>query len=568
MSNNMKQYEHQQPITQHPLGRAHEWRASVLRRLPWDALLAFFGILSCAAAMIAVIIKSQNDLVENWTVSPAVYLAIFSVVANVLLRYTFAKGVEISWWVTALKEDTQVKDLHNIWLYGTSLVSAVTSGRDFNLIALAAILLALVPANAPLAQRASAATSRATTSQVLVSLVAAQTINNSMTTGQVSGRSPGISYITPDFATALQNHLVSAPISIPSEGISSCVGGICRGVVRAAGYSISCIEGSRIFDRSSRRQNETSNDGTSAFDPATVFGTSFGYFERPDRFRPGEPVINLTATFKHDRGCNGTLFLRNCTLTPATLEHRVVMANSSIALDDRYTYIDDKLVAHYETLGGSGPHPSYHGGLSLALNNMFASNVTLNFAGAVGMVLVSDGVTALRYQRKKERLPDDSAVLSECLNYWLDPTHDILMAARAIAFRVAFEGNLSGVAAQLVQAERTSVELVYRSDYMFLGLALMMIGLSALTVLPLLRSWWRLGRQVSLSPIEVARAFGAPELLVGSASNSDAGELIGDVGVRGVRYGEVVYGGGQAAPVLAFANPAAVQPPQTGVLYF
>jgi len=96
----------------------------------------------------------------------------------------------------------------------------------------------------------------------------------------------------------------------------------------------------------------------------------------------------------------------------------------------------------------------------------------------------------------------------------------------------------------------------------------MMIGLSALTVLPLLRGWWRLGRQVSLSPIEISRAFGAPELLVGSASNSDVGELISNVGERGIRYGEVVSGSSQAAPVLGFANPTVVQPPKKGVLYF
>ena len=168
-----------------------------------------------------------------------------------------------------------------------------------------------------------------------------------------------------------------------------------------------------------------------------------------------------------------------------------------------------------------------------------------------GILFATDGVTALRYQRQKEKLPDGPAMPLECLNYWLDPTHDILIAVRAIAFRVAFEGNLRGLPAQLVQAERTSADLVYQSDYRLLGLALMMIGLSALTVLPLLRGWWRL-RRVSLSPVEISRAFGAPELLVGSASNSDVGELISDVGERGnkVRRGCVwKWPGGSGAGI-------------------
>lgn len=121
-----------------------------------------------------------------------------------------------------------------------------------------------------------------------------------------------------------------------------------------------------------------------------------------------------------------------------------------------------------------------------------------------------------------------------------------------------------------MRAELLSTEVVYRSDYMFLGLALMFIGLSALAVVPLLLKWWRLGRNVSLSPIEIARAFGAPELMAGSGSNSTASELMREVGSRDIRYGEVVqgqYGGSTGTNALAFANPTMVQPPRKGATY-
>lgn len=95
----------------------------------------------------------------------------------------------------------------------------------------------------------------------------------------------------------------------------------------------------------------------------------------------------------------------------------------------------------------------------------------------------------------------------------------------------------------------------------------MFIGLSALVVVPLLLKWWRLGRNVSLSPIEIARAFGAPELIVGSGSNSSASELMREVGSRDIRYGEVVHGqyGGLTVNALAFAHPTMVQPPRKGL---
>ncbi|KAK0616899.1 hypothetical protein B0T14DRAFT_254301 [Immersiella caudata] len=556
----------QQTDDHHPPANAHEWRASVLRRLPWDALLAILGTIACAITMTVVIIKSNGDAVEHWTVSPAVYLAIISAAANILLRYTFSKGVEISWWTTAMKDDTRVKDLHNIWLHSTSLVSAVRAGRDFNLVALAAILLALVPANAPLAQRASTAASRVVTAEATVSLVAAQTINSSMATGMVTGRTTSISYVTPPFAAVLQNYLVSAPIMIAPDGALACHAGICRGAVRAAGYDMTCVPGSRIFDRSPRLPDEPTLDNASSVDPAVIFATEFHYVEWTNGLAAGEAAINLTAVFKQDGGCKGTLTLRNCTLVPATLEYRVVVANSTVALDGRYTYHDDKVVSYHATPGGSGPHESYHGGVSLALSDMFSSKVTLSFGGAVGMLMSSSGVTALRYQREKERLPvEDTALYAECRNYWLDPIDDILMAARSIAFRIAFEGNLTNVPLQTMQSEREVTELVYQSDFLFLGLALVFIVLSGLTVTPLLWNWWRLGREVSLSPVEVARAFAAPELLPGSGSNSAAEELMRDVGLREVRYGETAHG--QMARVLAFAHPGVVQPPKNGVVY-
>lgn len=508
---------------QHPPGRP--WRASVLRRLPWDALLAFFGAIASAILMIAVILKSNNDPVSHWPVAPAVYLAIISVVANILLRYAFSRGVEISWWVAAMRDDAKVKDLHYIWLYGTSLRSAFVAGRNFNLVTLAAILLALVPANAPLAQRASQTVTRTTAAEVAVPIVAAPVLGPWMTTGQITGRGHSVSYVTPSFAAVLQNHLVSAPISVSQ----ACGSGTCKGVVRAAGYEMSCVSGSQLFDKESPSNiSDIGPDGTTAFQPTTIFGTGFRYVEQPSRFAAGQPAMNLTVVYKGDGGCKGALMLRTCKLTPATLEHHVVVANASISLDGAYTYEDDSVVAYYETPGASGVQPSYHGGLALALQSMYTSNVSMNFAGAVGMQISTSGVTGLRYQRQKER--ESKTVYTECLSYWLDPTHDLLMAVREIAFRLAFQTYLTGVAPQEMRAELLSTEVVYRSDYMFLGLALMFIGLSALAVVPLLLKWWRLGRNVSLSPIEIARAFGAPELMAGSGSNSTASELMREVG--------------------------------------
>jgi len=94
-------------------------------------------------------------------------------------------------------------------------------------------------------------------------------------------------------------------------------------------------------------------------------------------------------------------------LAPATLEYHVVVANASIALNGAYTYENDSVVAYYETPGASAQEPSYHGGLALALQSMFMSNVSISFGGAVGMRISTSGVTGLAIPATKGARVDE-----------------------------------------------------------------------------------------------------------------------------------------------------------------
>lgn len=88
---------------------------------------------------------------------------------------------------------------------------------------------------------------------------------------------------------------------------------------------------------------------------------------------------------------------------------------------------------------------------------------------------------------------------------------------------------------------------VYRSNYLYLGLALLVTLSGIGFVAPMFFGWWCLGRKTSLSPVETAKAFNAP-LLRGFDSNGDADALRKDVGDRKMKYGEVAILGGQAVP--------------------
>ncbi len=90
-----------------------------------------------------------------------------------------------------------------------------------------------------------------------------------------------------------------------------------------------------------------------------------------------------------------------------------------------------------------------------------------------------------------------------------------------------------------VSAQQQATIAVYVSHYLYLGLASLFTALAIILVIPTFIAYWQLGREVSMSPIETAKAFNAP-LLRNYDSNADAEHLIKNLGHMGVRYGAII----------------------------
>jgi hypothetical protein len=82
---------------------------------------------------------------------------------------------------------------------------------------------------------------------------------------------------------------------------------------------------------------------------------------------------------------------------------------------------------------------------------------------------------------------------------------------------------------------RTNMTLIYQSNYNFLAAALAAMSLALFAVLLQLWGWWELGRQVSLSSIEIVRAFGALAVQQPNKT-SGVGEILELVGKTEVKY--------------------------------
>lgn len=79
-------------------------------------------------------------------------------------------------------------------------------------------------------------------------------------------------------------------------------------------------------------------------------------------------------------------------------------------------------------------------------------------------------------------------------------------------------------------------ETVFTVNYAWLFGGSSLIALAGLAIAPLYWGWWHLGRPVSLSPLEIAKAFDAP-LLQAVDANGTSEELTKAIGDLRVRYG-------------------------------
>ncbi len=94
---------------------------------------------------------------------------------------------------------------------------------------------------------------------------------------------------------------------------------------------------------------------------------------------------------------------------------------------------------------------------------------------------------------------------------------------------------------QHVNFTGTQQHTIYRVDWPWLASGIVVSLLGIVALIPLYIGWWELGRPVSLNPLEVANAFGAP-LLDTVNSNADRSHIARDVGYKQVRYGSVEEG--------------------------
>jgi len=126
-----------------------------------------------------------------------------------------------------------------------------------------------------------------------------------------------------------------------------------------------------------------------------------------------------------------------------------------------------------------------------------------------------------------------------------DPMEEIIAFYRNMAFRSSVQVGLDNPSwtnlTQRVSFTGTEAHDIYVTDFGYMAAAVILSILSVCAVAPTFWGWWEFGRDVGLSPFEIAKAFDAP-VLQGIGSNMDEEQLLKHAPVGVFRYGEVEDG--------------------------
>lgn len=454
-----------------------------------------------------------------------------------MLQYALTEGINVAWWRRSMRAGTEVGDLHRFWEYGNSLWAAATAGRSFNLPALACVFVALAPINGPLLQRASGVSVKSVSSINDIQLPVAPEIPFGWT-GYVTGRMYAVSLLTTNFTPVAQSFYFQRPIDISRTGCN----GICSAKVMGAGFAANCSSSTTPYNLIL----PLSPDGSANVDSEAVQGddgflSSFNW----NNGAPGN--ISLNVQYKSKPDCTGELTVKKCSLRAATVEYPVIINSnqSTITLDPNTTIFDDAVSSIINVPDLRIQGSSTLGGIYLALNNQYNSSAHMRFVGAVGYEIITTGSTANSYAV----LGTGDTATNNCSLSFKDPTADLLARARELMFRTALAAadprNRTHV--RTVPAQQSATHQVFESHYLFLGLALLVTLLAVVGVLLTFNGYWVLGRSVSMSPVEIAKAFNAPLLRSSNGngdSNAEATALVEEIGKRSVRYGAVMLGSG------------------------
>ncbi|KAK5174616.1 Serine carboxypeptidase 3 [Saxophila tyrrhenica] len=549
------------------------WRTTLMRAGPVSGFLAMFVAIGSIAVSLGILVASDGAAVSGWSASPSIYLATCTAIANLAMRYACIQGVVIAWWVRARKGSTLAR-LHYDWRSGATLGGALAAGRRTGLLGLATIFSTLALIDGPLLQRSSSVVPSTLHEPVSLQVSMAQEIARGSTGFWIASEEmdygthvntpfnktmPGVdgTKVSNDIWTFTEDFMDEVATlyysNAPLPGlVHGCVDK-CLVTIRAPAVAVvECTPYSISVDyHEAMSLLAVQRDSTGA---GPLNQQAFVTAAALDPTGQSHETINLLAGYSTTTDCAGTYHYTACTLQSAIGEYNITVAGNLSSIETLGTPRIVALANDTRTNGivEGGGHASTLAGVMAIYSEPWQSQVTAyNDRGRVSWQTYNQ-------QRLFQYEGDYSG---DCPSF-VDPLGDMIASLNKLMVYTGaamarndfawLDARMDpGIAAQTnTTVEGTTVgdQNVFRTDYWwFLAAALVEITCICF-VAPTYWGYWRLGRSMSFSPLEIAKAFEAP-LLAGCHSNSTGRDLARAVGDMPVKYGS------EGSDELAFVSP-------------
>ncbi|KAI4663701.1 uncharacterized protein J4E78_004118 [Alternaria triticimaculans] len=555
-----------------------DWRPGFKHQFPWIGFAGLVVIFVATATAVAILVCSHKKRVKDWPFTsfpaqPNVLLNIANQIQNLGLITLVSHGLAIAWWRTALR-GSSLRVLHKNHAYSYSFYAIVTSGRYFNLVALAALMTKFAVVDSTLFQKS---TRTIVTQQK-------EYANSTMTAwverdwpkrlGGLPAQDGTTRLNLASWAGVLDAYNGKLANGKVHDGLNDTASFFecpyrqeCSSAVEGLGFAFNCTSDYQQVDYGLEEPGSYPLWHVN-FNPQWATETK------------SYASINLEMLYVDSRtggddSCPGRKTTRTCEIIPAVVQYPVtVMVPSKEELDGKnivthikffntedprpiganlngIRQIDGLKVLKTVSLDERINDPSTVGSLTYIMNNLYGSSANLTYDN--GWDLSSRGAsTQTTFYSDNDEVMKDACWFNINKPGRDDPTIEMLRKLNTLSFVTALyikgapktdrdERKALGMASQNITTSITGIVEEYLTSSAYVYGALAATFITVILVLPVYWGFWQLGRKVTLGPLEISQAFGAPIIAPDKmkAYHGDFDQVLEDVGDRRVQYGQL-----------------------------
>ncbi|KAL1593312.1 hypothetical protein SLS60_010920 [Paraconiothyrium brasiliense] len=588
-----------------------DWQPGWRNQWPWVGFSGFMTIIIATAMAVAILGISNHKRVKDWPfekypVQPNVLLNIANQIQNLGLITMVAQGLAIAWWRKALR-GSSLHSLHQNHAYSYSFYAIITSGRKFNIVALAALMTKFAVVDSTLFQKATKTVITQQTEYMNSSVTAWIATEWPQNSGGIPSKNDTANPIkTVDAAWASVIDAYTGKIANgkvhdllgPNASFFNCpYRQECSGFIKGVGFAFHCNTTKEDIDYG--LQHLSQQGGVESSYPVwdISFNTSWATTEKPY----ASVLLNMLYADTH-RGeqagsCPGFVTRRSCEIRPAMVEYPLTVmtpseeelrgknivthikfynqtGNADFGTELDGEQIDQLKVLEYRDLDERPGEVSTVGALTYVLNNLYSSSAKLVFGeewdikveGSQAQSIFfadsdDDDANRCYYDIDKDGRDDPAIALLRKINTLSFVAGLYLNGAPTTDVSKRKAANMPS---QTVLTSVTGIVEEYNTNFSYVAGALVATFATVILVLPVYWGFWQLGRKVTLGPLEITHAFGAPIIAPDRYKNThgDFDHILKEVGDRRVQYGQLR---GMPPGQMGIAEPHNVQYPDTVV---